>query len=614
MRLLLFTNVFPNPYQPTKGVFNLRLVQALAAEHELRVISPVSWLDEWRARRRIGSRLSPERSERVEGFAIDYPRYYYPPKIGRSQYGWFLWRSVRDRILEALRTFRPEAVVGYWAHPDGEVAVRAARLAGVPAVVMVGGSDVLLLTRDPSRQRRIASVLRDADAVVTVSHDLKATLAKLGIPPEKVHVVYRGVSVERFHPGDRHEARRRLGLPADGRLLLWVGRMVPVKGLDVLIAAAALLRDRGLAFRLALVGDGPLRSSLEAEVAARGLAGLVSFVGNVGHDGLPDWYRAADLTVLPSRSEGVPNVLRESLACGTPFVASRVGGISEIAEWPELELVPPEDSAALAEGITRALTEDASEKPRPRPTSWSESAQALVRVVQSLSVPSCNGAYPTEGKGSPSRLRQRVRKLLAATVPHRLLLVNGPAASGSLCLTFDDGPHPDHTPRLLDVLKELRVTATFFVIGRNAERYPDLIRRMVAEGHLVGHHSFSHGDPAQTSAGQLLEEVRQTRDLLTQLLGAPSRWFRPPHGKVTAAKLWSLWRNGQTVVLWNADPKDFACPTAEDVRRWFRQRPPRGGDLILMHDNCPHAPEVLPELAAECRARGLTFTTIDQWI
>lgn len=634
MRLLFVTNVFPNPLQPTKGVFNLRLVQALAEEHEVRVVSPISWVDELKARLSGQGPRPADHDADWRGLTVCYPRYYYPPKVLRSSYGWFLWRSVRRQVLELLHGFRPDAVIGYWVHPDGEVAVRAARLAGVPAVVMVGGSDVLLLTKDRRRRQRILNVLRQAQAVVAVSRNLQARVIELGVPAPTVHVVYRGVCAERFFPGDREEARRRLGLPVEGRRLLWIGRMVPVKRLDVLLQACAVLRDRGTDFELSLVGDGPLRPALAAQAAALGLSQAVSFVGSVHHDDLADWYRAADLTVLPSQSEGVPNVLRESLACGTPFVASGVGGIPEIATDPTVQLVPPGDPRALAEGIARGLAAKNGAALAPTPfASWTESAHSLIRVVQSLTAPSRNGtaAGATYGSsadrgradgqpiprkpepGRPSRLRQGVRRLLAATLPRRLLLVQGPADSRALCLTFDDGPDPEHTPRLLKVLKELNVPATFFVIGERAARYPDLVRRMAAEGHLIGHHSYTHSDPARTSAAQLIGEVRRSGALLADILGGPSRWFRPPHGKLTAAKLWRLCRSGQTVVLWNADPKDYACPTAADVRRWFQQRPLQGGDLVLMHDTCPHASEVVPDLVADCRARGLTFATIDQW-
>src|SRR5207248_2291820 len=145
---------------------------------------------------------------------------------------------------------------------------------------------------------------------------------------------------------------------------LWVGRMVRVKGLDVLLPACALLRRRGLVFRLYLVGGGPLRQALEAQARQLGLADSVCFPGPRPHEQLPDWYRAADLTILPSRSEGLPNVLRESLACGTGFVASRVGGIPEITAEPFSRLVPPGDSRALAEALDSSLRERPGLPPR----------------------------------------------------------------------------------------------------------------------------------------------------------------------------------------------------------------------------------------------------------
>ena len=214
---------------------------------------------------------------------------------------------------------------------------------------------------------------------------------------------------------------------------------------------------------------------------------------------------------------------------------------------------------------------------------------------------------------SPRRWRQLLRGALAAALPHRLFLVRGPADSGRVCLTFDDGPHPEYTPQVLDVLRDHGVPATFFVIGREAERYPELVRRMAAEGHAVGHHSYCHTAPTLTPARQLVEELRRTDHLLTGLLGTPPHLYRPPHGKVTAAKLWGLWRAGQTVVLWNVDPKDSARPRPEDVRAWFREHPLRGGDIVLMHDNGPHAAAVVPDLIRGASAQGLRFTTPLAW-
>src|SRR5207244_3718246 len=150
---------------------------------------------------------------------------------------------------------------------------------------------------------------------------------------------------------------------------------------DVLLDACAALRHRR-PVRLYLVGDGPLRGRLEKAAGALGLADVVSFVGPRSHDELPDWYRAADLTVLPSRSEGLPNVLRESLACGTPFVASRVGGVPEVAEGAGCRLVPPGDAAALGDAIAEALVRGGVAMNRPQVRDWAEAAHALFNLIR----------------------------------------------------------------------------------------------------------------------------------------------------------------------------------------------------------------------------------------
>lgn len=370
MKILFLSMDYPSPAEPGKGVFNHNLVRALAARHELRVVSPVAWL------RRRG-----ERRRWLDGVEVHHPTYYYPPGILRTWYGWFYWRSVAGTVKRLLAEARPDAVVCYWAHPDGEAAVRAARLAGARSAVIVGGSDVLLITRSAGRRRCVAAALGGADAVLAVSEHLREKVIDLGVSPDRAHLWRQGVESHVFRPGDQGQARQALGLSGEGQVLLWVGRMVPVKGLDVLLEACQRLTATGLPYRLYLVGDGPLRPSLEAEARRAGLGERVVFAGACGHDRLGDWYRAADLTVLPSRSEGLPNVLRESVACGTPFVASRVGGIAEIADPALDHLVPPEAPEQLAGAIRRAL-----QGPRPpragSPPSWGEAADRLTEIVR----------------------------------------------------------------------------------------------------------------------------------------------------------------------------------------------------------------------------------------
>jgi peptidoglycan-N-acetylglucosamine deacetylase len=212
----------------------------------------------------------------------------------------------------------------------------------------------------------------------------------------------------------------------------------------------------------------------------------------------------------------------------------------------------------------------------------------------------------------PSPARQLVKHALTAALPRSALLVNGPA-DRQVCLTFDDGPHPLHTPRLLDVLAQLGLRATFFVVGARVAEHPALVRRIVDEGHVLGGHSYSHAPPPTTGASELAREVRRTGELVASIVGGEPTHFRPPHGKLTGAKLLTLWAERQSVVLWSVDPKDFARRDAGEVAAFFEARPLRGGDLVLLHDSAPYAAAVLPGLADSARRAALRFATVDAW-
>jgi peptidoglycan/xylan/chitin deacetylase (PgdA/CDA1 family) len=207
--------------------------------------------------------------------------------------------------------------------------------------------------------------------------------------------------------------------------------------------------------------------------------------------------------------------------------------------------------------------------------------------------------------------RQLIRRVLSALLPHRLFIVRGSRRSSAVYFTFDDGPHPDYTPKVLDALKSCNARATFFVTGKNCLLYPDLARRIRDEGHCIGHHSFSHAEPNVMSARELIDEVRKTDQAL---LRAGNNWstiyFRPPHGKLTPAKLWRLWRQGLTVVLWNRDSRDYQVQSAEQLSQWARANPFDRGDVVLLHDTNPFTPEALPRIIEVARSRGLYPDTI----
>lgn len=345
MHILLITSTYPTPLRPRQGAFNRVLVDALRKDHRVQVIAPVPWT-QWR-----GGGIRAAHAD------TQHPIYFYPPRFARASFHSFFWWSI-SRCVEGIsrQNCRPDIVVGYWLHPDAAVAVRCAQQLGVPSVVMSGGSDLRLLTKQPRRRAVIAEVLERADRVIVFSRDLARHAEQLGVAREKVDVIYRGVDRDCFHPRDKVVARANLGINQNAVVICWAGRLEPVKNPALLLKAARMWRRRwGNRFQALIVGEGALRKQLERLTKQLGLEESIRFEGNISQQGLAQRFAAADACVLTSLSEGTPNVLLESIACGTPFIATDVGGVADIATAGLDQLVPTGDSAALAAALFKLM-------------------------------------------------------------------------------------------------------------------------------------------------------------------------------------------------------------------------------------------------------------------
>ncbi len=354
MRVVAITRLFPNPLEPLWCLFNKQQLAALGRLDDVEVLGVIPWFPGARAARRwsaAGRLTDVPPHEIVDGLRVAHPRYLFVPRLpaaSASLYAASLFGDVWERRRDT------DVLLGSWAYPDGVATVMLARALGLPSVVKVHGSDLNVIARLPSVRAHLRALLPRADRLVAVSRALADALAELGVPRARIAVVENGVDASLFHPRDRAEARAQVGLPAAGRVAVYVGRLVRDKGLFELVDAMASLPAD---VALVLVGDGAARAELEER--ARPLGARVRFAGARPLDEVPRWLAAADLFVLPSWNEGTPNVILEALACGRRVVATAVGGIPDVVGSPALgELVPPKDAAALAAAIARQAYAD----------------------------------------------------------------------------------------------------------------------------------------------------------------------------------------------------------------------------------------------------------------
>lgn len=215
-------------------------------------------------------------------------------------------------------------------------------------------------------------------------------------------------------------------------------------------------------------------------------------------------------------------------------------------------------------------------------------------------------------------LRQIAKHTLTACLPAERWLVRGrqrsPDATPSISLTFDDGPHPTHTVDVLAELERWQLTATFFVIGQHAAAHPELIQRIVAAGHTVANHTWTHSEPRETTTRTFADEVAQTSALITELTGTRPRFMRPPKGELTLGKSLGLWRKDYTVALWSVDPRDYRIDSAEAALTISQQTEWSHGDIVLLHDNRPGAAQLLRAWGDAGRWSSCRSVPLSHWM
>lgn len=391
IRTLLFSTLYPSSSRPLNGIFvETRLRELLRTGLvQTRVVAPVPWFPstdprygEYAAMARTPAR------ELLNGIEVLHPRYLVAPKIGMNVAPFLLALGARRTVADVIAGgFEFDVIDAHYYYPDGVAAAILARWFGKPLAITARGTDLNLIPNHWWPRKLIQWAARHADASIGVSSALTDVLRGWRVDERKLHVMRNGVDLERFRPLPQAQARAALGIDGDP-VLLSVGNLFELKGHHVAIAALAVMSATHPHARLVIVGDGPERGRLRLYATRLGVADRVTFAGARPNAELLHWYSAADVLLLASSREGWPNVLLEAMACGTPVVASVIGGIPEIVRSDVGGRLVAERSGEAFAGAVRDLLARGIDRAAVRAYAedfgWERTSDDQLRLFRSL--------------------------------------------------------------------------------------------------------------------------------------------------------------------------------------------------------------------------------------
>lgn len=391
IRTLLFSTLYPSAARPINGIFvETRLRELLKTGRvETKVVAPVPWFPSRDPRHgKYAAMAATPVRETLNGQDVLHPRYLVIPKVGMNVTPFTLALGARGAVRQLLdEGYDFDLIDAHYYYPDGVAAALLARWFRKPLVITARGTDLNLIPQYWWPRQLIQWAARRADASIGVCGALVDVLRDWAIDERRLHVMRNGVDLQRFRPLDQQSMRDALQV-GGSPLLLSVGHMNERKGHHIAVDALASLSDRYPQARLALVGDGEDRSRLQAQVARLGLVDRVHFAGAVPNVELLRWYSAADVLLLGSSREGWPNVLLESMACGTPVVATAIWGTPEVVRNAVAgRLVAQREGRAFADAVAGLLA-DGIDRPAVRDYaeqfSWDRTSQDQLALFESM--------------------------------------------------------------------------------------------------------------------------------------------------------------------------------------------------------------------------------------
>ncbi|PCI66332.1 MAG: hypothetical protein COB38_10275 [Gammaproteobacteria bacterium] len=383
--VVLISNLYPNNSETTKGLFIKQLADSLSNLCELTVVSPIPFhpLDLIRKPAIINK-------EEIDGITVFHPRYIVIPKILRSLIGYFFSKGIFKTIKQLQQQGKADIISAHWTYPDGYGASLVARKLNIPFSIHALGCDINDYTKYKIRRKLIIDALNCSNINIVKSQALKDKITSLGIDSNKTIVIHNGVDQNKFIRKESHIAKKEIESISDKikfdtktKYCLFIGNFQIEKGLNYLLDAIYKIRNEQI--HLIIIGSGPLQYEIESQIKRLDLTNHLTLLGRVEHQHIPQYMSACDLLCLPSLREGCPNVVLESLSCGTPVVASNVGAVPDIINKDEFGVIVPACNAtALAKGITEGLILKEKDLPKFEWYSWQENAIKVNNELQKL--------------------------------------------------------------------------------------------------------------------------------------------------------------------------------------------------------------------------------------
>lgn len=389
MNILTVSTLYPNSNDPKHGIFvHTRLKHLLSRYPDIsaKVIAPVPWFPfSNKVFGEYSKYANVPKKEVIDGIEVYHPRYIVVPKVGMYLTPFFLQLAIKKVAKHVEKEFAADVIDGHYFFPDGIAIQQTAKALKLPFTCTARGTDINLIPSYPKARRMLNSVFQNAAHMMSVCQALKDEMKQLGVPDERVSVMRNGVDLALFTPSGNEE---QIALKKERKLetkylVMSVGWLIERKGHHLIIDALPMLPD----VTLAIAGSGPDLEKLRKQAGELDVANRVLFLGALSQAELNNWFQATDVSVLASSREGWANVLLESMASGTPVVATRVWGTPEVVQTPSAGVLVERNSEDIARGLREVLEKEKTRSETRRYAekfSWDETCKGLYDIFSSI--------------------------------------------------------------------------------------------------------------------------------------------------------------------------------------------------------------------------------------